>query len=47
MLTSESKTLRTGDTAPDFALPTADRKTARLSDYRGKSLVLVFIRGTW
>ena len=47
MLTSESKTLRIGDPAPEFALPAADRKTMRLSDYRGKPLVLVFIRGTW
>jgi thioredoxin-dependent peroxiredoxin len=47
MLKSESKTLQVGDAAPDFALPTADRKTVRLSDYQGKPLVLVFIRGTW
>jgi peroxiredoxin Q/BCP len=47
MLKSESKTLQTGDPAPEFSLPTADRKTVRLSDYRGQPLVLVFIRGTW
>jgi peroxiredoxin len=47
MLKSESKTLRTGDPAPDFALPTADRTIVRLSDYQGRPLVLVFIRGTW
>jgi peroxiredoxin len=47
MLKSESKTLRVGDAAPNFELPTADRTTVRLSDYRGKLMVLVFIRGTW
>ena len=47
MLKPNSDTLHTGDTAPDFALPTADRKIVRLSDYRGKPLVIVFIRGTW
>ena len=47
MLKPESKTLEVGDPAPDFELPTADRKTVRLSDYQGRPLVLVFIRGTW
>jgi peroxiredoxin len=46
MLT-KSDTLKVGDAAPDFALPTADRTIVRLEDYRGKPLVLVFIRGTW
>jgi AhpC/TSA family protein len=47
MLRTNTDTLHAGDTAPDFALPTAERNIVRLSDYRGKPLVLVFIRGTW
>jgi peroxiredoxin len=47
MLKSESQTLHVGDRAPAFELPTADHTTIRLSDYVGKPLVLVFIRGTW
>ncbi len=47
MLKANSETLHPGDTAPDFALPTAGRSIVRLADYRGKPLVLVFIRGTW
>ena len=47
MLKSTSDTLNAGDPAPDFALPTAERNILRLSDYRGKPLVLVFLRGTW
>ena len=46
MLKPKSATLHDGDTAPDFALPTAERKIVRLSDYRGKTAVIVFIRGT-
>jgi len=35
-----------GDPAPDFALPRENGQTLRLSDYRGKSaVVLVFYRG--
>jgi peroxiredoxin Q/BCP len=34
--------LRPGDTAPDFALPDADGRTHRLTDYRGKYVVLAF-----
>jgi peroxiredoxin len=47
MLRTNTDTLHTGDAAPDFALPTAERNILRLSDYRGKPLVLVFLRGTW
>jgi peroxiredoxin len=47
MLKPDSETLRVGDPAPDFALPTADGVTVRLSDYKAKSLAIVFIRGTW
>ena len=47
MLRTSSNTLKIGDTAPDFELPDADRRIVRLSDYRGKPVALVFIRGTW
>jgi peroxiredoxin Q/BCP len=47
MLKKTSDTLEPGDVAPEFSLPTIDRKPVRLTDYRGKRVVLVFIRGTW
>jgi len=47
MLKAISETLKVGDTAPEFELPTADRKIVHLSDFRGKVLALIFIRGTW
>ncbi len=31
-----------GDLAPDFALPAADRCTYRLSDFKGRPVVLAF-----
>jgi peroxiredoxin Q/BCP len=34
--------LRVGDPAPDFELPSSTREMVRLSDYRGKSDVVVF-----
>ena len=41
---AESKTLRVGDTAPDFSLKTANREDWRLSDFRGKkNVVLAFV----
>ncbi len=33
---------KVGDTAPDFELPTAEGKKIRLSDFRGKRVVLYF-----
>ncbi|MEO1469697.1 MAG: peroxiredoxin-like family protein [Pseudomonadota bacterium] len=37
-----------GDEAPDFALPTAGGKLARMADLAGpRGLVLLFIRGLW
>ncbi|MBW8059429.1 MAG: peroxiredoxin [Solirubrobacterales bacterium] len=37
--------IRTGDPAPDFELPGTGGKTYRLSDYRGRKLVLAFYPG--
>jgi peroxiredoxin len=34
--------LKAGDTAPDFALPGSDGKVHRLSDYKGKTVVLAW-----
>lgn len=34
--------LKPGDLAPDFALPSQSGETVRLSDYRGKRVVLYF-----
>jgi peroxiredoxin len=47
MLKTTSNTLKAGDPAPGFALPTADRSIVRLSDFQGRRLLIVFIRGTW
>jgi peroxiredoxin len=33
---------RIGDTAPDFALKTTDNRDIKLSDYRGKNIILNF-----
>ena len=37
--------LNAGDPAPDFSLPGTGEKTYRLSDYRGRKLVLAFYPG--
>ena len=37
--------LAPGTMAPDFALRDQDENTVRLSDYRGKNVVLVFYPG--
>ena len=34
--------LKAGDTAPDFSLPGTDGKTHKLSDYKGKAVVLAW-----
>jgi cytochrome oxidase Cu insertion factor (SCO1/SenC/PrrC family) len=40
--------LKVGDKAPDFALPNGDGKVVVLSEYTGRSpVVLVFYRGFW
>ena len=37
-----SADLKAGDTAPDVALPGSDGKTHKLSDYKGKTVVLAW-----
>ena len=37
-------TLRAGQTAPDFQLVSADGETVSLAEYRGRWVVLVFLR---
>jgi thioredoxin-dependent peroxiredoxin len=39
--TATAEELKTGDAAPDFALPGSDGKTHKLSDYRGKQAVVL------
>lgn len=34
--------LKVGDKAPDFSLPGSDGKTHKLSDYKGKTVVLAW-----
>jgi hypothetical protein len=37
-----SADLKVGDLAPDFSLPGSDGKTHKLSDYRGKAVVIAW-----
>lgn len=39
---SPSVELKVGDPAPNFALPGSDGKTYRLSDYKGRAVVLAW-----
>ncbi len=41
-MTTAPQTPRVGDPAPDFALPSATGGTVRLSDFRGKSEVVLY-----
>jgi peroxiredoxin Q/BCP len=38
---------KSGDPAPDFALPDPTGTIHRLADYRGRKVALFFFRGTW
>ncbi len=40
-----SETVPVGSPAPDFTLTSIDGQEVRLSDYRGRKVVLVFLRG--
>ncbi len=39
--------IKVGEKAPDFALPSADGTTVRLSDYAGHNVLIDFYRGYW
>jgi cytochrome oxidase Cu insertion factor (SCO1/SenC/PrrC family) len=39
--------VQVGAKAPDFALPDADGKTVRLSDFSGRNVLIDFYRGYW
>jgi AhpC/TSA family len=39
--------VKVGDKAPDFALPSADGRTVRISDYAGHNVLIDFYRGHW
>jgi len=39
--------LKVGDLAPDFVLPSHLDKDVRLSDYRGKNVVIAFFPLAW
>jgi peroxiredoxin len=40
-----SKLITAGELAPDFELEDVQRKKVRLSDFRGRPVVLAFLRG--
>jgi len=46
-LPATTSTTRAIEQAPDFELEDAEGRVHRLSDYRGKKVVLVFYRGHW
>ena len=45
-MSAEKRTIKIGDPAPDFTLQSLDGREIRLSDYRGKR-VLLFIWASW
>jgi peroxiredoxin Q/BCP len=44
---STDKTLKVGNTAPDFTLKTIGLKEVSLQDFRGKNVVLLFYPLDW
>ena len=44
---AENSGLEVGTPAPDFSLPDASKRTVRLSDYRGKTVILCFYPLDW
>jgi peroxiredoxin len=42
---TSTKLLNPGETAPEFEATNINGKTIRLADYRGKPVVLAFLRG--
>jgi peroxiredoxin Q/BCP len=41
----DSETVAVGEQAPDFTLPAISGQDVSLSDYHGRPVVLVFLRG--
>ena len=41
----QSETVPVGSPAPDFTLTSIDEQEVKLSEYRGRKVVLVFLRG--
>ncbi len=39
--------VKVGEKAPDFALPSDNDKTVRLSDFAGHNVLIDFYRGYW
>ena len=47
-MANATKTLKVGDVAPNFELPTKDQRKIQLSDYRGqKNVLLLFYPLAW
>src|SRR5580765_8603049 len=47
MTQTSTSILQPGTPAPDFELPTSSQKQIRLSDFRGKPVVLAFYPADW
>jgi peroxiredoxin len=47
MMLSESRLLAPGTAAPDFTLPSGPDQTLRLSEFRGKPVILAFYPADW
>jgi peroxiredoxin len=46
-VSTDTKTLKVGDTAPDFTLKAIGLKEVTLHDYKGKNVVLLFYVLDW